>query len=231
MKSKTKQLGASDVAVAKAFTLTELLFSMAIVAVLVTITIPAISNVRERGQRVACLSNIRSLLAATLQEAALNNGVFPDLHHPGLNYPYWFDADDVDSFRTAHGLSKETFYSPSNPEWDADTYWDYSSGARVGGYLYMGNDNNWAASATVNGETSEELPLFAKRLVDETAYQHLWVDLTRELSAGWGAGVNHQEAGQPTGSHAGFRDGHVEWVPWEKLSDRNLQVGGVKMRF
>ncbi|MDQ8192982.1 hypothetical protein QEH59_00995 [Coraliomargarita sp. SDUM461004] len=177
------------------------------------------------------MSNIRGLLTATLQEATLNNGVFPDLHHPGLNYPYWFEADSLESFRESNGLSRDAFYSPSNSDWNAEAYWDYSSGARVGGYLYMGNDNNWGASATVNGAKAVDLPFFAKRMVDETAYQHLWVDLTRELSGGWGAGVNHQESGIPTGSHSGYRDGHVEWVPWEDLSERNLQVGGVKMRF
>ncbi|MGE9271486.1 MAG: hypothetical protein ACQKBU_11845 [Verrucomicrobiales bacterium] len=187
---------------------------------------------KERGQRAACASNIRALVAATLQEAAFQGGEYPNLHHSGLNYPYWFDADNVESFRVEQGLLEETFYSPTNEDWTAEFFWDYSAGARVGGFLYLANDNNWAASAIIHGETvDQDLPLFAKRVVDETVYQHLWVDLTRELSTGWGTGVNHLKSGEPTGFHAGYRDGHVEWIPWEESGDRSLQVGGVRMWF
>ena len=48
----------------------------------------------------------------------------------------------------------------------------------------------------------------------------------------WGTGVTHHDSsGEPTGAHAGFRDGHVEWIPWEELSERHMQIGGIKMWF
>lgn len=216
----------------QAFTLIELLASIAIIAILIAVILPAIAHVRERGDRVACVSNIRALLTATLQEASFKNGVLPELHQSTYNNPYWFDADNLESFRDTYQLSVDTFYSSSNPDWDAETFWEYSETAKVAGYLYMGNDNNWANSAVLSEKISEELTPFAKRVTDESAYQHLWVDLTRQMGGEWGTGVTHHDAsGEPTGSHAGFRDGHVEWIPWEELSERHMQIGGIKMWF
>jgi prepilin-type N-terminal cleavage/methylation domain-containing protein len=216
----------------RAFTLIELLVSIAIIAILAAIILPAISRVKDRSLRVAGMANLRSLVTATLQDASFNGGEFPDLHQSTYNNPYWFDADNLETFRVAYGLTEDTFYSPSNPDWNADKYWDYSSVARVGGYLYLGNDNNWAASATLNEASEEGVLPFAKRVTDETTYEHLWVDLTRQMGGVWGTGVNNPDAsGAPAGGHAGFRDGHVEWIPWDDLSDRYMQVGGIKMWF
>lgn len=61
----------------RAFTLLELLMVMAIIAVLVTLLLPLLSNARMAAQRVSCQSNMRQLTVAIVQYAADNDGQLP----------------------------------------------------------------------------------------------------------------------------------------------------------
>lgn len=61
----------------KAFTLVELLVVIGIIAVLVSILMPALSKVRQSAQSLTCSTNIRTMVQATLAYAADNEGSFP----------------------------------------------------------------------------------------------------------------------------------------------------------
>jgi prepilin-type N-terminal cleavage/methylation domain-containing protein/prepilin-type processing-associated H-X9-DG protein len=59
-----------------AFTLIELMMVVAILGMLLALTLPALSRAREAGRRVQCLSNLRQVGLAMLQEA-MRAGRFP----------------------------------------------------------------------------------------------------------------------------------------------------------
>jgi prepilin-type N-terminal cleavage/methylation domain-containing protein/prepilin-type processing-associated H-X9-DG protein len=61
----------------RAFTLIELLAVIAIVGVLAALLFPAISGVRERANRAACIGNLRQVWATMLVFASDNNGAVP----------------------------------------------------------------------------------------------------------------------------------------------------------
>lgn len=81
------------------FTLIELLVVIAIIAVLAALLFPVISNAKERGRQVKCLSNLRQLCLAF------------------RNY-----ADDHDGRMPNVNLNSEIGGDPSNPDW-AGTAW------------------------------------------------------------------------------------------------------------
>lgn len=57
----------------KGFTLVELLVVISIIALLLAVLMPALSKARDQGQRVVCLSNLRSLTTAWCTYAADNS--------------------------------------------------------------------------------------------------------------------------------------------------------------
>src|SRR5207247_2440437 len=62
----------------RAFTLTELLVVVGIVAVLIALLLPALSKARASGQSVSCLSNLRQIMMAFHLYAGDNKQRLPD---------------------------------------------------------------------------------------------------------------------------------------------------------
>ncbi len=69
-----------------AFSLTELLVLLAIVTVLASLLLPAISKAREQSSTVGCLSNLRSLGAAFQAFANDHSGLLPQDEAPKPNH-------------------------------------------------------------------------------------------------------------------------------------------------
>lgn len=61
----------------RGFTLVELLVVIGIIAVLLSLLLPALGRVRAQGVRTECLSNLRQVLNATVMYAADNKGYYP----------------------------------------------------------------------------------------------------------------------------------------------------------
>jgi prepilin-type N-terminal cleavage/methylation domain-containing protein len=69
----------------RGFTLIELLVVISIIALLLSILLPALGKVKEAGRRIVCLSLLRSFGTANATYAAGNNGYFVPFSNPRLS--------------------------------------------------------------------------------------------------------------------------------------------------
>ena len=84
-----------------AFTLVELLVVIGIIAVLIGILLPTLSNAQRSARDVKCQSNIRQLCMSLINYAGENKGEFPpncndiNLAQPNNQSIFWYDYDRV----------------------------------------------------------------------------------------------------------------------------------------
>ena len=101
---------------ARAFTLVELLIVIAILIVLVSILLPALSQARKLTRKTVCASNIRHLALSNRMYAARNEGSFvraaADIWGPNLKR--WHGERDTASRAISRRPSSST--SSSRPE-------------------------------------------------------------------------------------------------------------------
>jgi prepilin-type N-terminal cleavage/methylation domain-containing protein len=76
-------------AVRSGFSLIELLVVIAVIAVLVSLVLPALGGARESGRAAVCLSNLRQVFVASRAYADENRGVSPAIGQPYAAPPNW----------------------------------------------------------------------------------------------------------------------------------------------
>jgi prepilin-type N-terminal cleavage/methylation domain-containing protein/prepilin-type processing-associated H-X9-DG protein len=74
------------------FTLVELLVVIGIIALLISILLPALAKARSTAQRAACLSNQKQIVLAILMYAGDNKGTLPGPANPVVFDPYYTNA-------------------------------------------------------------------------------------------------------------------------------------------
>lgn len=107
----------------RGFTLIELLVVISIIAVLMSLILPAVQNAREAGRRTQCLNNIRNVTLAAMNFASSNKSKLPALSY----YP----ARDIGSgLETIRGRSWAVEMLPFMDQqstfdrWNKDVSWN-----------------------------------------------------------------------------------------------------------
>jgi prepilin-type N-terminal cleavage/methylation domain-containing protein/prepilin-type processing-associated H-X9-DG protein len=196
----------------RAFTLTELLVVVAIVAILAALLFPVLAQAREAGRRAACLSNERQLGAAVTLYLQDYDERFPQTHPAAT--PWSFPEAEITlevpwrELVEPYVRSPRLFQCPSDwgaPAWHPSTY-------APNGY-------------TVYGASLAEIT----RPADTICLVELQPGILLDDVSPWD-GQAEMVANIATERHGGgaaylFIDGHTRWMRFETTwAPRNLYV-------
>jgi len=115
----------------KGFTLIELLVVVSIIALLVSILLPALGKAREQAKRVYCANNLKQIATAMNMYALENRNQYPPYGRYNATTDTWADdwLWDCTYYMTdlvlASGGDRKTMYCPSEPSRDNDNFWWY----------------------------------------------------------------------------------------------------------
>ncbi|MDB5332376.1 MAG: N-terminal cleavage protein [Phycisphaerales bacterium] len=134
-----------------AFTLVELLVVIGIIALLISILMPALSRAREQAKQVQCMSNMRQLAMAFRMYVDANKGKYP---RPAANvlpedWIYWSSGRNLDEGKIVPYLNGTHFRADAYrcPSDDAVThasgyYYSYSVNELICHYQLQGPNLN-----------------------------------------------------------------------------------------
>jgi len=136
--------------VARGFTLVELLVVIGIIALLISILLPALNKARAQARTVACQSNMRqlgiTLTAYALQHKGRTLPVWPWSWHPALSQNYVWDVG-YQEFLYPWIKNKDVYRCPDRPDrsWVTRPRADVST---EGGFAtdYAYNETGWSGS-------------------------------------------------------------------------------------
>lgn len=196
------------------FTLIELLVTMAILAVLAGLLLPALASSREAGRSATCLSRMRQLGIAITFHAADHDGQFPRSQHSASAHgePVWADALATylsGSDHAAAVLHAQCYRCPSDKR-DASRF---SYGLNV--YFELGPDDDYDGKPRtwrrlLDVPRPAGTVLYAENNSEaDHIMPNFWVNLADAEDV---ASRRHREL-----ANYMFVDGHVETLPFSSI--------------
>jgi prepilin-type N-terminal cleavage/methylation domain-containing protein/prepilin-type processing-associated H-X9-DG protein len=228
------------------FTLVELLVVIGIIALLISILMPALSKARKQALNANCMSNLRSIGQALQIYAAENKGKMPA--HKGGGWWLWDVTVDTRDAMLKSGFNRKILYCPTYPEQDVDGLWNFAPDYAVLGYFFLiqrvpGNPTMPPLTLTPQHYKNYQSTNVAQRdpqtHVASASETELATDAVLSQNGQFYVKGGYQYAHmtshmgkdrKPEGGNILFMDGHVEWRPFKDMFKR-AAAGDVEFWF
>jgi prepilin-type N-terminal cleavage/methylation domain-containing protein/prepilin-type processing-associated H-X9-DG protein len=221
----------------RAFTLVELLVVIGIIALLISMLLPALNRARDQARRVQCANQLRTFGQAVNLYANQNKNKVPV--HPGGAWWLWdFPYGSRDWFLEQGKVPREMFYCPSYTH-ETEFMWNYTGGFMIIGYYWMGlrpgavvtglpfrypEEDMWIQKMTdkTPKHAASDLVLMSDVVISQNDTRS-WANrnfVTVFGSAAAGHGTSHRSGDKPVGGNNLYLDGHVEWRDFSHMKNR-----------
>lgn len=234
----------------RAFTLIELLTTIAVVAILAAILLPVLTHVRESARRAACASNLRQIGVSAQLYADENNDRLPVIDSDGGLWPWDVSINVLRALMETGGGERDMFFCRSGQYGERFEHWDFGvtrpggdeEGFRVIRYVLLFEGavrvlpeyTNERMENSVRVQVSEE-PEPEYEMVPASR-RELAVDAVLSIGSGdernfhaipGGASIpdqtNHLDGTHPLGGNVLFMDGHVAWRDFAEMDDAKVE--------
>jgi prepilin-type N-terminal cleavage/methylation domain-containing protein/prepilin-type processing-associated H-X9-DG protein len=216
----------------KGFTLVELLVVIGIIAVLMSLLLPAMNMAREQAKRTVCLSNLQGAGKSLLMYSNSNKGRLPV--HRGTTYWLWDLPTDTRDAMVSNGMVRHTFYCPSGDMQDSDALWDWQGGYTVSGYfwlMYREDQNGLQAGPFLVSQPPAYVTEYQKLVtVKNSSEVTIAADATLSndngnfaaVIGGWdqphrSSHLSNREPTKASGGNVLLLDGHALWRPFNQM--------------